>query len=84
MSQLISKPEMAAELSKYLTQQAENGYQWVVYDVDNPISSQWELNCFPEENEALDFAREYQQIWNWHMAVPISELIYGLKKLKIQ
>lgn len=82
MSQLISKPEMAAELSKYLTQQAENGYQWVVYDVDNPISSQWELNCFPEENEDLDFAREYQQIWNWHMAVPISELIYGLKKIE--
>lgn len=82
MSQLISKPQLAAELGKYLMQQVANGYEWVVYDVDNPINSQWELNCFPEESDALDFAREYQQIWNWHMAVPITELIFELKEIE--
>nr|WP_121271741.1 hypothetical protein [Pedobacter schmidteae] len=82
MSQLISKPELAAELREYLEQQTADGYDWVVYDVDNPISSRWELNCFQDESQALEFAREYQQIWNWHMAVPVIELIFGLKEIE--
>jgi len=82
MSQLISKPELAVELREYLEQQTANGYEWVVYDVDNPISSLWELSCFPDESQAFEFAREYQQIWNWHMAVPINELIFGLKEIE--
>lgn len=57
MSQLISKPELVVELLEYLEQQTANGYEWVVYDVDNPISSLWELNCFPDESEAFEFAR---------------------------
>lgn len=82
MSQLISKPELAVELGKYLEQQTANGNEWVVYDVDNPISSLWELNCFPDESQAHEFAREYQQIWNWHLAVPITELIFELKEIE--
>ncbi|RZJ76744.1 MAG: hypothetical protein EOO45_01135 [Flavobacterium sp.] len=82
MSQLIKAPEMVGELMRYLEQQAADGQQWVVYDVDNPISSQWDLHCFQDETEALDFEREYQQIWNWHMSFPIGELIAALEQIE--
>jgi len=82
MSQLIKKPELAAELRDYLEQQAGNGHQWVVYDADNPISSPWDLHCFRDDSEAFDFEREYQQIFNWHIAVPISDLSIALKEIE--
>jgi predicted transcriptional regulator YdeE len=82
MSQLIEKPELAGELRDHLEKQTHEGYEWVVYDVDNPISSLWDLSCFLDEGEAEDFAREYQQIWNWHLAVPITDLIFGLKEIE--
>lgn len=82
MSQLIKRPEMAGELREYLEQQAGIGHEWVVYDTDNPISTKYELRCFSDEGEALAFAREYQQIFNWHEAVPISDLLSDLKKLE--
>ncbi|MBC6112821.1 hypothetical protein H7U22_20550 [Pedobacter sp. CCM 8938] len=69
-------------LIDYLQQQKAGGYDWVVYDTDNPITSKWDLHCFIDESEALDFAKEYQQIWNWHEAVPIGTMIYDLKELE--
>jgi hypothetical protein len=82
MSQLIKKQELAVALREYLQDQIDQGAAWVVYDVDNPISSQWDLHCFPEEREAQNFAAEYQQIWNWHLAFPISDLLFGLKQIE--
>ncbi len=82
MSALVKKPEQAAELREYLEQQAITGHEWVVYDTDNPINNKYELNCFPDEGEAFDFAKEYQQIWNWHEAVPIGDLISGLREVE--
>nr|WP_294894470.1 hypothetical protein [uncultured Pedobacter sp.] len=82
MSQLIDRPEIAGELREYLEQQASKGNKWVAYDTDNPISTKYVLHCFPGEEEALDFAREYQQIFNWHEAVPISDLLSELKRLE--
>jgi hypothetical protein len=82
MSQLIGKPELAGELRAHLEQQTHEGYEWVVYDVDNPISSLWDLHCFVEEGEAEDFAREYHQIFNWYTAVPISDLLFELKEIE--
>ena len=81
MSQLIKNIEMAIGLIDYLEQHKTHGYQWVVYDTDNPIGSKYDLHCFLDQSEALDFAREYQQIWNWHEAVPIGDMIYDLKEL---
>ena len=72
---------MAAELCLYLESQMSKGNEWVVYDTDNPITSLDDLNCFEDEYEALDFAREYQQIWNWHEAVPTSDMLYNLREL---
>lgn len=82
MSQLLKHLEQAAELRAYLEQQAEKGYEWVVYDTDNPINTRYDLSCFADEYEAEDHAREYQQIFNWHEAVPISDMIYNLKGLE--
>lgn len=82
MSQLIKRPEMAGELRQYLEQQRDTGQEWVVYDTDNPIGTKYDLNCFPDEGEALDFAREYQQIFNWHETVPIGDLLADLKRLE--
>lgn len=82
MSQLVGKSEMAGELRGYLEEQAAGGYEWVVYDTDNPIGSRFDLHVFPDEGEALDFAREYQQIFNWHEAVSIGDLIFNLKEVE--
>ena len=82
MSQLIKRSEIARELREYLEQQRDIGHDWVVYNTDNPIGTKYDLNCFPEEEEALSFAREYQQIFNWHEAVPIGDLLSDLKKLE--
>lgn len=82
MSQLIKSPEMARELREYLEQQRDIGQGWVVYDTDNPINTKYELHCFHGEEEAFGFAREYQQIFNWHEAVPTSDLISNLKQLE--
>lgn len=71
---------MAGELREHLEEQAKKGHEWVVYDTDNPIYTKYDLTCFLDEHEAVDFAREYQQIFNWHEAVPISCLIYDLKQ----
>ncbi len=81
MSQLLKKVEMAEELCQYLENQLAKGYEWVVYDTDNPIATLYDLHCFADEDEALDFAREYQQIWNWHEAVPIGDMVFNLKEL---
>lgn len=72
----------AGELCQYLEEQQDKGNEWVVYDTDNPIYSKYDLTCHAEEQEATDHAREYQQIFNWHEAVPISGLIYELKLLE--
>lgn len=82
MSQLIKSQEIAGELVSFLEQQVAEGHQWVVYDTDNPISSTWDLHCFWEHSDALDFEREYQQIFNWHVAVPINELCRVLKEIE--
>jgi len=68
-------------LIDYLQQQEDSGHSWVVYDTDNPINSKYDLHCFADESEALGFAKNYQQIWNWHEALPISAMIYDLKEL---
>lgn len=78
----LNDPAKATELQEYLEQQAEKGYEWVVYDTDNPINTRYDLSCFADEYEANDHAREYQQIFNWHEAVPISDMIYNLKELE--
>lgn len=75
-------PLMAADMRNHLEKQAENGHEWVVYDTDNPINTQYDLHCFADEMEAISFAKEYQQIWNWHEAVPIGSLIHDLKELE--
>ncbi|RQO74502.1 hypothetical protein DBR43_03680 [Pedobacter sp. KBW06] len=73
---------MAVDMRNHLEKQAAHGHEWVVYDTDNPINTQYDLHCFTDEIEAIRFAKEYQQIWNWHEAVPISSLVYDLKKLE--
>lgn len=82
MEQLIKYPEMAGQLADYLKQQLADGFEWAVYDTDNPIYSIWDLQCFKSETDALDFEREYQQMFNWHEAVPISDLVYALEKIE--
>lgn len=84
MSQLVAKPEQAAEIREYLEEQAGKGYEWVVYDTDNPINTRYDLHCFLDADEAFDFEREYQQIFNWHQAVPIQDLIFGLKQVELK
>ncbi|MES2458248.1 MAG: hypothetical protein V4594_22005 [Bacteroidota bacterium] len=79
----LNDPAKAGELREYLEEQANKGYEWVVYDTDNPINTRYDLTCFLDEHEAVDHAREYQQIFNWHEAVPISSLIYDLKQLEM-
>lgn len=78
----LNDPAMAGELRKYLEEQAARGHEWVVYDTDNPIYTRYDLTCHADEYEAADHAREYQQIFNWHEAVPISSLIYDLKQVE--
>lgn len=73
---------MASELREYLEQQRDVGQEWVVYDTDNPINTKHDLHCFFDEGESLSFAREYQQIFNWHEAVPIGDLLSNLKQLE--
>ncbi|EHQ25492.1 hypothetical protein [Mucilaginibacter paludis] len=75
----LNDPAKAGELREHLEQQENKGYEWVVYDTDNPINTRYDLTCFLDEHEAVDHAREYQQIFNWHEAVPISSLIYDFK-----
>lgn len=79
---MVDKPEMAGELRSYLEEQAANGHEWVVYDTDNPINTKYDLHCFLDADEAFDFEREYQQIFNWHEAVPIGNLIFDLKEVE--
>ncbi|RLJ77351.1 hypothetical protein [Pedobacter alluvionis] len=79
---LLKNQSMAADLRSHLEEQAVNGYGWVVYDTDNPIDRQYDLLCFKDQFEAEDDAKEYQQMFNWHEAVPIGDLIYQLKELE--
>jgi len=73
--------EMAGGLTDYLQHHKDSGHNWVVYDTDNPITSKYDLHCFMDEIQAIDFAKEYQQIWNWHEAVSIDTIIHDLKEL---
>lgn len=82
MSQIIEKPEQARQFREYLEQQGRKGHKWVVYDTDNPVTTIHSLHCFHNELEALEYAREYQQIWNWHEAIPIADLLYNIKELE--
>lgn len=82
MSQLVKNPEQAKDIREHLEQQLEKGHEWVVYDTDNLVNTRYDLNCFLDEHEAVEFAREYQQIFNWHEAVPIASLIYELKEVE--
>lgn len=68
------------DLRNHLEEQSANGYKWVVYDTDNPVNTQYDLICFKDQFEAEDHAKEYQQMFNWHEAVPIDNLIYQLKE----
>lgn len=70
---------MVADLKNYLEKQATNGYGWVVYNTDKPINNQFDFQCFTSQIDAEIDAKEYQQIFNWHEAVPISNLIYELR-----
>lgn len=81
MSGLVGEPEMVGELIGFLEKKMAEGNEWVVYDTDNPIGSPYELTCFFEEIDAVDHAREHQQIFNWHEAVPITDMLYQLKQL---
>ena len=67
------------DLREHLEEQSANGYKWVVYDTDNPVNTQYDLICFKSQSEAEEHAKEYQQMFNWHEAVPIGNLIYELK-----
>lgn len=78
----LSDPLMAADMRNHLEKQAANGHDWVVYDTDNPINIWHDLHCFAEEKEAISFAKEYQQLWNWHEAVPIGSLTCEMKELE--
>lgn len=72
---------MNVELQEYLKQQRDLGYKWVIYDTDNPIRTKYELQFFKEQQEASNSAKEYQQIFNWHEAVPLDELLSNLARL---
>lgn len=78
---VIVKPEVAGEVLAYLKPQDELGRRWVVYDSDQQITGSWDLCCFADQGDALALAGEYQQIFNWHIAVPIKELRYGVEQV---
>ncbi|SER90545.1 hypothetical protein [Pedobacter rhizosphaerae] len=80
MIKLGGKEGFAADLLNYLQGQAEAGCSWVVYDSDQPLCSVFELDCFSSAMEAFAFEAEYQQIFNWHQAVPIADLISWLHR----
>jgi len=82
MVELGTKAGLATQLREYLEEQNALGFKWVVYDSDNPVFSKFDLSCFVDSTAAFAFEREYQQIFNWHQSIPISDMIYQLKKLE--
>jgi hypothetical protein len=78
----VNDPAKATQLLEYLNKQLEAGQEWVVYDTDTPINSKYDLTCYKDQFEAEDHAKEYQQMFNWHEAVPISSLIHELKQVE--
>ncbi|KRT15952.1 hypothetical protein ASU31_10610 [Pedobacter ginsenosidimutans] len=81
MVRLADKEGLAGELAAYLEEQTSLGFSWVVYDSDQPISGSWDLVCYRDPFTALEDAAENQQIFNWHVAQPILELMGALKKI---
>ncbi|MBB6240471.1 hypothetical protein HDC90_005148 [Pedobacter sp. AK013] len=82
MVKLIGKAGLATQLRQYLEEQVSLGQAYVVYDSDHPLCSEFDLTCFADPISAISFEREYQQIFNWHEAVLISDMIYQLKELE--
>jgi len=82
MVELGNKTGLTMELREYLEEQISLGCEWVVYDSDNPISSKFDRTCFVDSFSAFDFEGEHQQIFNWHLAIPITDLIYQLAALE--
>ena len=82
MESLIEKPELAGKLVEFLDAKTDEGFSWVVYDSDHPIAGSWDLHCFASQDQALEMEREYQQIFNWHLAVPINDLCFAIKKIE--
>ncbi|SDD67101.1 hypothetical protein [Pedobacter soli] len=81
MVKLADKEGLAAYLAAYLEEQTSLGFSWVVYDSDQAISGSWDLVCYRDQISALEDAAENQQIFNWHIAQPISELNAAFKKI---
>src|SRR6476660_3319275 len=82
MTPQIKDVETTRKIREYLEEQQVQGDKWVVYDTDNPINSKYDLYCFKQGEEAQNFARENQQIFNWHEAFPIGDLLSNIEKLE--
>ncbi|KIA96195.1 hypothetical protein OC25_03685 [Pedobacter kyungheensis] len=82
MIELTGKSGLAAEIREYLEEQVSLGFHWVVYDSDQLLSSKFELSCFADSASAHAFEKAHQQIFNWHIAVPIGDMIYQLNALE--
>jgi len=81
---LAEKEGLGGELIGFLTGQADLGRDWVVYNSDQLITGSWDLQCFSDGFGAAEFARENQQIFDWHIAVPLAELMQEIKKLEYE
>jgi len=79
---LLKHPSMAKDIRSHLEEQQLQGYEWVVYDTDTPVYNQYDLLLFRDSFEAEEEAKQYQQLLNWHMSVPIGDFIYQLKELE--
>jgi len=82
MVELIKKTGLATQLRKYLEEQLSQGQTYVVYNTDHPVSSEFDLTCFADAISAIRFEREYQQIFNWHQLLPISDMVHQLSELE--
>ena len=74
------KARVADEVAFYLEKQAEEGNKWVVYELDHSITGPWDLRCFADRFDAMNYERENSVIWDVLGTTSIKELLYMLKQ----
>lgn len=78
---MIIDKKVAIQLKARVLENITGGNHWAVYDVDNPITSEYDVIFFNDSWKAEAEAREYQQILNWHISVPSSDLLFELNEI---
>ena len=78
------KPQDAREISVFVQLEAADGREWVVFETDISMSGTWDVKCFDDRFEALQFEHDNSVIWERLDTAHVKEFIAILNRAVIE